>query len=332
MKIIKIFPVSWVTRGGNCRIIFCCLVVLCLAIPATGMCSVSGIYVASYKNGVAMIQLVETPDHHLTGNHMLVFVNTVDEVVTNSSDIVGAVDGSNISLGFSHGAKSITAVASGNNLRVIGLDNNPTVFQKSDIDVFEKKVAIIKATSQSALARKAEEAKKSKFISDIDELNGSMVKLITVTDKIVQELNETENHLQNITKKMATALEDERRLAGNQSTNAASTRMQLVSSIMQGRSVTQRLHWDFDALQAQFRNKQQPTYSRATELETACQKSDGISVCNKFLQTLPLYREKYAITEKHFDAWMAVYQKEKSSQDRIFEHAQAIQMDRGEKR
>jgi hypothetical protein len=287
--------------------------------------NVSGVYVANYINGVAMIQLVETSGNHLTGSYMLVAINTADEVITNNSGVTGAVGGSNISLTLTNSSKSISAVVTGDNIRVIGLDDNPTVFQKSDINEFEKKVAIIKATSQSNLVRKSEEAAKNKFVSDIDSLNNSMTELITVSENLVQQLGKTEKRLQDITKKMDAFLEKERQLSGNPNMNAGSAQMQLVSSIKEGQSITRSLQWDFFTLQTRFRSNQQTTYNRADEMEPACKKSKEISACDKFLQILPVYRGKYAILKKCIDSWETVYKIEESNQDRIFKQAEDVQ-------
>ena len=77
--------------------------------------------------------------------------------------------------------------------------------------------------------------------------------------------------------------------------------------------------------QKRFRDNQQPIYTRASALEVTCQSSKEMSACNSLIQNLPLYREKYANMVQSLDAWSAAYQVEKSSQDRIFAQAQAIQ-------
>jgi len=303
-----------------------CMVSVVDPVQAGLFSNISGVYVASYKNGVAMIHLVETPDHHLTGNHMLVVIDEKGEVLRNNSAVTGAVDGSNISLNFPHGTKSFTAVLAGDTLRVIGLDESPTVFQKSDLDEFEKKATMINATSQSLLLRKSEEEKKNKFVSDVGNLNSSMDNFVKASDDITQKLSETEERLQKITTKMASLLEKERQLADNK--NAGSAQMELVSSIMEGRSVTQSLQWDVNALQTKIRNHQQATYDRVDGMERECHNSSGLSACEKFLQSLPRYREKYSIVKRRISSWETVYNKEKPSQDQIFEQAQAVQNER----
>lgn len=287
--------------------------------------NVSGVYLANYKNGVAMIQLVETSGNHITGSYMLVAINTADDVITNNSGVTGAIDGSNISLTITNSSKSISAVITGDNIQVIGLDDNQTVFQKMDINEFEKRVAIIKANSRSNLVRKSEEAAKNKFVNDVDNLNNSMSKLITGSENLVQRLSKSENQLHDTTRKMEEFLERVRQFAGNQSMNAGSSQMQIVSSMMQSQSTTMRLQWDFNSLHTRFRNDQQTTFNSTDKMEPACEKSKEISVCDNFLKTLPIYREKYAIAKKSIDSWEAVYKTEKSNQDRIFKQAQDIQ-------
>lgn len=328
------FSLKYFELTAGCRLILIFMAVIggCMAttdsIQAGLFSKVSGVYVANYKNGVAMIHIVETPDHYLTGNHMLTAINKEGEVFKKSSAITGAVDGSNISLNFFNGAKSITAVLLDDNLRVIGLDDSPTVFQKSDINEFEKKAAMIEVASQTFLLRKSEEVKKEKFANEVDELYVSMERFIKVSNNIMHELNETEDRLKKITANMASLLEKERQLAKDKSVDAGSAEVQLVSSIIQENSATMNLQWNFNDIQANFRAHQQSTYNRVEELEKICQTSRELSPCEKFVQKLPLYREKYSNVKKNIDSWETAYKEEKLSQDQILEQARAVHEER----
>lgn len=299
------------------------LAALCLTAPTLGLCSVSGLYLARYNDGVAMLQLIETPDHHITGNLRVVVVKKGGELVRTSYAITGAADGQNVSME-RQGGSPITAIATGNGIRVVGLSESASVFQRGSLDEFERQVAALQGVSKVALNHRAEHVQRTKLIADVNNATDSMARLLASSDNLTQALARTQTRLHNITKQMAEYLAKARSLAGNTNSRTEHTRDGYVQKVGEGPHATANLHFEFQNLRMQFSKKQTSTFNRTNALELACKQANGVSACNKFNEILPVYRAQYVVMEKAFDGWSAVYQQEKSEQDRIEKEANAV--------
>ena len=304
----------------HCR---CLLAVIFLTVPMLGLCSVSGIYVATYSNGVGMLQLIETPDHRITGSHRVVTVNKTGEIVRTSAGVSGAVDGSNVSLEL-QGGTAISAIIVSNGLRVVGLDDKPTVFQRGSLANFETQVTAIESASSKILVLKEAQEKQDKLAADVNDATDTMNRLLAGADKTTQALADTQTRLHNITMQMADYLAKARGLAGNQNPNAEFARAGYIQKVGEGPYATASLQWGFDNLRQQFADKQTSTFTRATELEQSCRKATAPAVCAKYLEILPAYRTRYAAMAQALDTWSDGYQQEKGEQDRIAKEADAF--------
>lgn len=300
------------------------LAALCLTAPTLGLCSVSGLYIAHYSDGVAMLQIIETPDHRISGNLRMVAVKKEGRLIRTSYTIVGAVDGQNISMELQHGSP-ITAVATGNGIRVVGLGENASVFQRGSLDEFERQAAALQSASRVALDHRAEEAQQAKLMTDVNDATASMTRLLASSDKLTQTLVSTQTRLRNITKQMAEYLAKARSLAGNTNSRAEDARAGYIQKVGEGPYATASLQFEFQNLRTQFGEKQTSTFNRTAVLEEACKQVNGISACNKFSEILPAYRARYAAMKQSLDSWSAVYQQEKLEQDRIAKEADAMQ-------
>jgi len=60
--------------------------------------SISGQYLSKFTDGIGFLQLVETPDRHVTGQLETVTVDSNGKLDTKSVQVAGAVDGQNITL------------------------------------------------------------------------------------------------------------------------------------------------------------------------------------------------------------------------------------------
>lgn len=310
------------------------LAALCLTAPTLGLCSVSGLYIAHYSDGVAMLQIIETPDHRITGNLRMVAVKKEGRLIRTSYTIVGAVDGQNISMELQLGSP-ITAVATGNGIRVVGLGESASVFRRGSLDEFERQAAALQSASKVALDQRAEEAqraklirteqdKRAKLMTDVNDATASMTRLLASSDKLTQTLVSTQTRLSNITKQMAEYLAKARSLAGNTNSKAEDARAGYIQKVGEGPYTTASLQFEFQNLRTQFGEKQTSTFNRTAVLEEACKQVNGISACNKFSEILPSYRARYAAMKQSLDGWSAVYQQEKSEQDRIDNEANVL--------
>lgn len=301
----------------------CLLAAVFLTSPILGLCSVSGIYVAKYSNGVGMLQIIETPDHRITGSHRVVAVNKTGEIVHRSAGVSGAVDGSNISLEV-QGGPAISAIVAGNGLRVVGLDDKPTVFQRGSLADFETQATTFEATSATILARKVAQEKQDEFTVDLIKATAAMNRLLASVDKTTQALAGTQKRLHNITLQMADYLAKARALTGNQNSNVEFARAGYIQKVGEGPYATASLQGDFENLRRQFADKQTSTFTHATELEQGCKQATASAACTKFLEALPIYRTRYAAMVQALDSWSADYQLEKSEQDRIAKQADTL--------
>lgn len=300
------------------------LAALCLIAPTLGVCSVSGLYVTHYSDGVAMLQIIETPDQHITGNLRMVVVKKEGKLARTSNTITGAVDGQNISMELQSGSP-ITAVATGSNIRVVGLGESAFVFQRGSLAEFERQAAALQTVSKVALDHKAEQDQRAKLVMDVNDATASMTRLLASSERLTQALASTQTRLRNITKQMAEYLEKARSLAENKDSRAGSARAGYIGKVREGPYTTASLQFEFQDLRREFDEKQTSTFNRTTVLEDACKQGKGASACNKFSEILPAYRVRYAAMEQSLDAWSAVYQQEKLEQDRIGKEANALQ-------
>ncbi len=109
------------------RFAFCCLAALVLLVGCKK--DVSGTYLLYDQGGVCWLQLVRTPDNHLTGQLITSLLKTDGEIERRSMALTGAVDGENVSLTggglFGLSPTTFSGTIEGDTLTLTGVQSTP---------------------------------------------------------------------------------------------------------------------------------------------------------------------------------------------------------------
>ena len=145
-----------------------------LLILATGcQRDVSGAYLASDHNAVCWLQLVRTPDNHLTGQLAASVLKHDGSVEQNAISITGAVNGENVSLTGSRflGLENVMLsgvlrgdVLSLNGTQGISTQAIPATFVRSSMAAYQEQVSALNARAQAII--KANAAARAKADAD----------------------------------------------------------------------------------------------------------------------------------------------------------------------
>lgn len=327
-----------------------------LLVVGCGPKSVSGTYIAKFTNGVEMLQLVETPDHHVTGQLQGVDFDKNGKLENISFSVTGAVDGSNISLTFKPTfflSENITEAGTfdGAKITLTGKLANPqpsaVVFERSSAEEFETLAKAVNDRSQQLLAAKAEaearrrqaqaearaqeEAarKEREIVAGLSALVQRMERFDTAASVVVAKVPGVEQHYQAITAQMNKYLEQERSLSGNP--NAAVARGQIDITINQGTIATEQLHNNVQPSQWDFENNAQPLMRQVSTAEKACQADDGTlngdqpqarrDACGKLLEAVPHFKQQYEALARSFTHLEDVYKQERATQQQLVSEA-----------
>jgi hypothetical protein len=121
--------------------------------------NISGSYIASDKSTVASLQVVRTPDNHLTGQLSASTLRPDGTIDRNSVSITGAVDGENVTIQGSRffGLESfvLSGTLNGNELTLTGAQSVPLVFTRSTASEIQAKLAELNAQYQTTAQVKA---------------------------------------------------------------------------------------------------------------------------------------------------------------------------------
>jgi hypothetical protein len=170
---------------------------LCIMATMVFLCGcqrdISGTYLASDNAGVCWLQLVRTPDNHLTGQLVATLLKSDGSVERNSVSLTGAIEGNNITLSGSRffGLQTITLFGTrvGNTLSLTGVEPRVAIFTRSALTEYQAHVSKIDARSQVMRARKVSlltrlrthEAQKN-FVTNVDQLIGKMERFDSEAD------------------------------------------------------------------------------------------------------------------------------------------------------
>jgi hypothetical protein len=224
---------------------------------------ISGTYLVSDNYTVVSLQLVRTPDNHLTGQLAASVMKPDGSIDRKSAPITGAVDGENVTLSGSRlfGLETLTlsGTLEGDKLTLTGAQPTPMILTRSSLTQYQSQMAALDAKSQNILAAKAaaqsrqrtEDAQQN-FVSQIDMLIGNMQRFDSEADVHLNRFPNVEKGYQAITAKMNGYVERERQLAGNP--NASNTRYQLSNAATQASFVTNQVPYQGESLQSTFDN------------------------------------------------------------------------------
>jgi hypothetical protein len=306
---------------------------------------ISGTYLTSDNSTVLSLQLVRTPDNHLTGQLAASVMKPDGSIDRNSAPITGAVDGENVTLSGSRlfGLQTLTlsGTLEGDKLTLTGVEPTPMILTRSTLTQYQAQVAALDARSQSILAlrtaamsrERTEQAQKN-FVAQIDQLITKMQRFDAAADVNLSRLPNVEKGYQAITVKMNGYVERERQLAGD--SNASNTRSQLSNAATQASFVTDQVHNQGQSLQWTFDNNVKPIAAEVTNFEQRCQtvtandltpaEVDAIkAACGRLTNAAPLFHEKYNAMVAGLAHLEQVYTNESKAQQALLQTADKLQ-------
>jgi hypothetical protein len=309
---------------------------------------ISGTYLVSDSGSVVWLQLVRTPDNHLTGQLTASVLKPDGRIDRNSASITGAVDGENVTLTGSglFGLQSVTlsGAFSGDTLTLTGEQAEPLVFKRVPLTVYQTQLSELNGRAQAivsakaaAVARENAERSQRNFIQAIDHLVEQMQQFDQRADVHLTRFPGVEKQYQAITTKVRDSVEKERRLAGNP--NASVTRSQLSIAATQASYETEQLHYQGQSLEwsmAPITNQLltdgrsygqvcQTLLSTPHANMTQGQAEAEASACDRLRGGIVIFRPKYNAFEGGLTHLEQVYTQEKNAQQALLQTAEKLQ-------
>lgn len=294
----------------------------------------SGVYISRFTNAVEMLQLVETPDHHVSGQLQAVIHTGDGNIETDSYQVSGAADGSNITLTLKLNALlsdpvTETGAFDGDKLELtgkLGADQPQTlVFAKSTVTEFLSLANVVRDQARFAKVRKvtAEEKQKEEeveqeFVSGTAKLANRMQHFVSVAEALLPKFPIVEKQYQTISSNMYTYYRKERVLAGN--SNGSVARGQINVALSQASISTDQLHNQVQITQRDFENNIVPLSTQVDSAERSCSivqtstprnsdqpKDERDSVCGTLKNAEPQFRQAYDAMAKNLAEAEAAY-------------------------
>ena len=308
---------------------------------------VSGSYLADDKVAVCWLQLVRTPDDHLTGQIVSSVLKPDGKVERGSVSLTGAVNGENITLtgrGFlGMASTTLSGTFDGNRLMLTGEQSAPVSLKRAIFADYQAKLgeqatrsqAIISARITAAARQQTFQAQRN-FVAEVDQLIGRMQHFDSEADVHLGRFPNAEKGYEAITAKVSEYVTRERQLAGNP--NRAVDRSQLDVAANRASLNTDQMHYQGQALQSSLEMDIAPLVNEVTALEQGCRQSGPVganltpaevdahqSACNRLLSAAPAFHQKYAGMANGLNHLEAVYKREKGAQARLLSSAEKIE-------
>ena len=306
---------------------------------------ISGSYIATGKNTVCWLQLVRTPDNHLTGQITFSTLTAAGSIERKGTPITGAINEDDVTLtmptvlGFQTG--SLAGTLQGNKLTLTGAEEAPLVLVRSDLVQYEQQVKKLEDQSQLILAAKQAAAIRQ---DNANALHG-LVKSIKTTiegiqtfnvsaDTHLQRLPLAENGYRSITQKVSAYVDREKRLAGNPEASVA--RGQLAVAAYQASLETGDIHNATDTLKSTVQSDVQPLAASATKLKQLCdvipapneltqvQESERVDACKNLLPAISQLFKKYEALQAALSRVEDMYVQERDSQRQLLTTADRL--------
>ena len=309
--------------------------------------NISGSYLASDSSAVVWLQVVRTPDDHLTGQIATNVLKPDGTIEQNSVSISGAVDGENLTIQGSRffGLESfvLSGTLSGNVLTLTGAQSVPLTFTRSTPAEFQAKVAALNARSKSTIQAKAVAQAQQRtfqaqanFVSQIDQLTRRMVQFDSDADVHLGRFPGAEKAYEGITARVGEYVARERKLAGNP--NAAVARGQLSVAANQASIQTDQMHYQGESLQSSLETNVKPMADQATAFEQQCRAVSHNSgnltpaevqnvnaACSRLESAVGPFRQKFSAMSAGLAHLEQIYQRERDSQQRLIQESERLE-------
>lgn len=312
---------------------------------------VSGSYLADDKVAVCWLQLVRTPDDHLTGQIVSSVLKPDGKIEHGSVSLTGAVNGENVTLtgsGFlGMATTTLSGTFDGNSLTLTGVQSMPVALKRATLTDYQAKLGEQTTRSQAIISAKTAAETRQRtfqtqrnFVAEIDQLIGRMQHFDTEADVHLGRFPNVERGYDAITAKVNEYVTRERQLAGNP--NRAVDRSQLDVAATQASLNTDQMHFQGQALQSSLETDIAPLVNEVTALERGCHPSEPVganltpaeveahrSACNRLLNAAPTFHQKYIAIGAGLNHLEAVYSHAKDAQKRLLAVAEKLEWQEG---
>jgi hypothetical protein len=293
------------------------------------------------------LQIVRTPDNHLTGQLAANALEPDGTVEQNSVSITGAVDGENVTIEGSRffGLDSfvLSGTLRGNVLTLTGAQSVPLIFTRSTPAEFQARVAALHAQSQSIIQAKAVAQAQQRsfqaqadFVSQVNQLTRRMAQFGSEADVHLGGFPGAEKGYAAITAKTEGYVARERQLAGNP--NAFNLRVQLSNAAIQNENLIEQMHNQAVSLQTALDVSVKPVADQATAFEQQCHAVSVNSgnptppgtqsvnaVCGRLASAVVPFRHKCAAMSAGLANLEQVYQRERDKQERLIQESERLE-------
>jgi hypothetical protein len=312
----------------------------------------SGTYVDRDANAVAMLQLVQTSDGHVTGQLTVVEIDASGKLVDGNASVTGVIDGQVITLQIRPIFLLATATNYSGRVDSTHIELNGPVdagtlsrlvlkrgeifdFQAGSEELKSRSREIIQARAAHERMAKAETAL-HKFIEHIDKLISQMESFRKSVAANINLYSESQARYRTITAKMQAYLDRERNLAGDP--KVAVARSQIAVSISQGEVAMDQAHVKFQAFNMPLLQDNRLIRTQLEESERECRgarnptPSESVSTeqtpvnatCLRLIEAAKLYKESVKQIGTAHDQTEAAYSTEHQRQSAILSDANRL--------
>jgi hypothetical protein len=308
---------------------------------------VSGTYLAADQSGVVSVALVRTPDDHLSGQLVVDQISPDGTISRKSTSITGAVDGENLSvttaglLGI--GSTTLSGTLNGDTLTLTEPQAQALILKRSSLRNYQVQLSALGQRSQAMLKAKDDaevvqrmEREERSFVDTVDHLVAHMQRIDSTSDILLGRFATVDKRYQDITAKINTYVERERRLSVNP--NEAIDRASLYVDANQAAIDTNQLHLDMQSVQQDFEINAKPVADSATVYENECRDFETqhgnltpaeieahSAACGRLLAALPLFRQRYVDLSLGLTHVEGIYIQENNTQQALLQTARKLQ-------
>jgi hypothetical protein len=309
-------------------------VVLAIAILSGCQRGVSGAYMTKFTNGVALLQLVRTPDNHLTGQFVGLTLEADGKIDQKNANVAGAVDGETMILStagiFGIQGGTLSGNLNGSKLTLSGPQLTPVVLNRADLDEYQNEVKALNAKSRHILAVKANVELLNKIASTIIQ----MQELDAQVDLNLNRLPKAEERLHTITGQISGYVNRERQLTGNR--NAAVERGQLDVAAYQASFATTQVHGSAQSLESALETNSRSVSAEVQGSGRWCGGAGSIDLmpaeikarttaCDQLSRAAELYKQKAERLTRGLSHFEQIYAEESRVQQALLETADRLE-------
>jgi hypothetical protein len=327
------------------RFALCCLAALVLLIGCKK--DVSGSYLVNDNVAVCWLQVVRTPDDHLTGQLVSSVLKPDGKIDHESVSLTGAVNGENLTLTggglLGMATTTLSGTFDGNTLTLTGVQSTPVTLKRANLADYQAELgeqakrseAIISARATAAARQRTFQAQKN-FVAQIDQAVNEMQRFDAEADYHLARFPNAEKGYEAITAKVNEYVTRERQLVGNP--DRAVDRSQLYVSANQASLDTDQMHYHAQSIQSSLQMDITPLVNEVTGLEQACHQDGSLDTnltpvvmqahkdaCSRLLSAAPMFHQKYAAMVSGLNNLEGVYKREKDTQARLLATAEKME-------